>query len=106
MLLAPFVHKKRPQQSLVDHIRHLWALPYFLEQDSFFDGLDRWHTSKLGQVDFEVKKEKPTLQFIQNQTNEPLHNPIEGYRLHPVHCTFCVQRPYRIQLIHCQWLLT
>jgi hypothetical protein len=60
---------------------------------------------KLMRVDFEIAVEKPTLQFIQNQSNETLPNPIEGNRLRPVHRAFCMQRPYRIHTAYLQWLL-
>ena len=106
MLLAPIVYKKRPQQSLVDHVRHLWALPYFLEQGSFFDQLGSWHSAKLGRIDFEMAVEKSTLQFIQNQPNESLPNPIEGHRLRPVQRACCMPRSHRLHLAHLPRLLT
>jgi hypothetical protein len=60
---------------------------------------------KLMRVNFEFLKEKPTLQFIQNQFNEPLPNPFEGHCLRPVHRAFCMQRPHRIHLALLQRLL-
>ena len=60
---------------------------------------------KIRAGNFEMAEERPTLQFIQNQFNEPLPNPVEGYRLRSLHRAFCMQRPYRIHLAHFQRLL-